>query len=92
MGTEEHRAELPPPPAAREAGRAEELARIWLVDGDQHVVISPHLWKDPASWGLMLVDLARHVAGAYAAQGRDRAETLERILAGFRAELEHPTD
>lgn len=84
--------ELPIPAAVSDAGRALELLRVWLVDGNQLMVISPSLWKDPASWGLLLVDLAREVAAAYEAQGRDRGETFDRILQGFRAEVEHPTD
>lgn len=52
---------LPVPAAAQGAEKAMEMVRIWIVDGDQHVVISPNLWKDPAAWGLMLVDLAKHV-------------------------------
>ena len=86
-------ATLPVPPAVSRASKAMEMARIWLVDGDQHVVLTPNLWKDPASWGLMLVDLARHVASAYESQGgHDRAEVLRRIRDAFDAEWGHPTD
>lgn len=83
--------ELPIPDAVRTADRALEMARIWVADGDQYVVLSPTLWKDPGAWGLMLVDLARHVASAYQAQGSDRGETLARIHAAFQAEWAHPT-
>lgn len=69
-----------------------EVARIWIVDGDQHVVLSEHLWNDPASWGLMLADLARHVSKAYEAQGRDGAVVLKRIREALDAEWSHPTD
>lgn len=85
-------APLPVPPAVRTASNAMEMARIWLADGDQHVVLSPNLWKDPAAWGLMLVDLARHVASAYESQGHDRAAVLQRIREAFEAEWGHPTD
>ena len=41
----------------------------------------------------MLVDLARHVAGAYQqTQGRDPAEVMDRIRAGFDAEWNAATD
>jgi hypothetical protein len=83
---------LPVPLAVAAASKAMEMARIWLVDGDQHVVLSPNLWKDPAAWGLMLVDLARHVASAYESQGHDRATILRRIREAFDAEWGHPTD
>jgi hypothetical protein len=86
------RTELPLPPTLDQADRAMELARVWIVDGHQHVVLSPSLWDDPASWGLMLVDIARHVASAYKARmGRDRADVLQRIREAFDAEWSHPT-
>jgi hypothetical protein len=85
-------AALPVPPAVSAASKAMEMVRIWLVDGDQHVVLTPNLWKDSASWGLMLVDLARHVASAYESQGHDRAEVLRRIRDAFDAEWGHPTE
>jgi hypothetical protein len=41
----------------------------------------------------MLADLARHVALAYHhRESHDVADVLERVLAGFHAELESPTD
>ena len=84
--------ELSPPPDVHQASRAMELARIWIVDKNQQVVLSGNLWDDPASWGLMLVDLARHVANAYKEQGHDKAEVLVRIREAFDAEWEVPTD
>jgi hypothetical protein len=84
--------ELPRPATLDQAQRAMEIARIWIVDGDQHVVLSQNLWHDPANWGLMLADLARHVANAYEAQGQAREGVLRRIRAAFEAEWSHPTD
>jgi hypothetical protein len=40
----------------------------------------------------MLADIARHVARAHAQEGQDEEEVFQRILAGFRAEIESPTD
>jgi len=40
----------------------------------------------------MLVDLAKHVANAYAQHGENREATLDRIFAGFLAEIESATD
>ena len=84
--------ELQPPHTIHGASKAMELARIWIVDGNQHVSISGNLWKDPAAWGLMLVDLAKHVANAYAQHGENREATLNRIFAGFLAEIKSATD
>jgi hypothetical protein len=69
-----------------------EIARIWIVDKKQQVVLSGNLWSDPAAWGLMLVDLARHVANAYESQGRDREEVLQLIREAVGAEWNSPTD
>lgn len=81
------------PPAAESDPKSVEIARIWAAGGKQHVSMKTGLWKDPASWGLMLVDLARHVANAYTqSDGRDRDDVLRRIKEGFDAEWDHPTD
>jgi hypothetical protein len=39
-----------------------------------------------------LVDIARHVARACAREEQDEEEVFQRILAGFCAEIESPTD
>ena len=88
-----HRGELSVPPASKADKNALEIARIWAAAGKQEVTLRPDIWDDPAEWGLMLVDLARHVANAYAqTQGRDRAQVLDRIKAGIDAEWSAPTD
>lgn len=78
--------ELPLPDAVANAERSMELARIWLVDGSQVVALSPNLWGEPANWGLMLVDLARHLSKQYAEAGWNETEVLERIKGAFDAE------
>lgn len=84
--------ELAPPPRINEAERAMEIARLWIVDKNLQVVLNTCLWSDPGAWGLLLVDLARHVSKAYEGQGKDGEEVLTRILDAFNAELRHPTD
>lgn len=85
--------ELPVPPAAKLDSRSRELARVWAANGEQHVSLEIGLWPDPAAWGLLLVDLARHVANAYEqARGDDRAEVLARLREAFEVEWESPTD
>ena len=84
--------ELAPPNTIHNATRAMEIARIWLVDCGQHVRLSGDLWDDPAAWGMMLVDLAKHVANAYEQNGKDKEEVLKRIVDGFNAEICSSTD
>jgi hypothetical protein len=86
------RESLPTPSHVRKAKQSIEMARIWVADGEQLVTLSTRVWSDPACWGLMLADLARHVAAAYQPLGHDRDETLKRIRAAFDAEWSHPTD
>jgi len=85
--------ELPIPPKAVGSGSAFELVRIWVADRGQHVSVATGVWEDPAAWGIMLVDLARHIANAYAeSEGMRQPDVLERIKEGFDAEWSAPTD
>lgn len=85
--------ELPVPPAAQGDPSARELVRVWAASGAQHVSLASGLWPDPAAWGLVLVDLARHLAKAYEqADGQDPAVVLGRIRDAFDAEWHAPTD
>lgn len=88
-----HKHELPVPPAAERDDRARELVRVWAAGGVQHVVLATGLWSDPAAWGLVLVDLARHAARSYASGDPDEeARVRDRIRQAFDAEWTHPTD
>jgi hypothetical protein len=50
-------------------------------------------FEEPDMWGLLLVDLARHAARAYACESAmSEEEALDRILDMFEAEIERPTD
>jgi hypothetical protein len=84
--------ELPIPAAVFAAKQRAELARIWLADGNQILTISPRTWDDPAIWGLMLADFARHLVMMYEERGVSRVEAFTRIKEAFEAEWLHPTD
>lgn len=85
--------EMTPPPAASQDAKSFELARLWVANDAQHVALRADVWTDPAAWGIVLADLARHVALAYQHKdGHDLEDVLERVLAGFHTELESPTD
>jgi hypothetical protein len=84
---------LPIPEAARRDPRALEMLRVWAAEKGQHVSIKTGLWNDPFIWGLMLVDLARHIALAHEQLGQMSSdEFLDRLKQGFEAEWDHPTD
>jgi hypothetical protein len=85
--------ELQIPPAAEDDPQAVEILRVWAARQEQHVSLSWDLWDDPAIWGMVLADLAGHVANAFQQErGLDRTETLAAIRELFNKELENPTD
>ena len=89
-----HPRELPIPRPCANEQKAFELARIWIVaGGGQHVSLSTGVVGDPRGWGILLVNLAKHVANAYQqVRGLDANQTLAGIKAAFEAEFANPTD
>jgi hypothetical protein len=69
-----------------------EVLRVWVANKKQHVSIRACTWNDPAAWGIMLADLAGHMANAFGETGMPRDQALKRIRAGLEAELNRPTD
>jgi hypothetical protein len=80
--------ELPPIAADPEAV---EVLRVWALPGRPQQLTLRTTWKDPAAWGLLLVDVARHAAQAYANEGSDPSIVLARIAETFNAEWSEPT-
>ncbi len=85
---------LDPPPAAQRDKAAFELLRVWVAEQGQHVSLRSGTWEDPFAWGIVLADLARHIVNAESMHKKniDKDTYLERILEGFHAEIESPTD
>jgi hypothetical protein len=66
-----------------------EILRVWIAEKNQHVSLRSGVWEDPAAWGLMLADLARHIANTYGQRSDGKhAETLRRIREAFNVELD----
>jgi hypothetical protein len=81
---------LPPDVIGREA--ATEVLRAFVLDGGLSIAFT-RAFEEPEMWGLLLVDIARHAARAYARESDfTEEEALDRILEMFGAELERPTD
>ena len=81
------------PNAALRDEKSYEVARVWVAEKAQHVSLLIGTWHDPVAWGIVLADLARHVANGYEQdQGLNRSETLQRIRSAMNAELDSPTD
>ena len=68
------------------------MLRVWVADDNRVVILSPAMWADLGALGLLLVDLAKHVAAAYEAKGINRDAALQSIRAAMEAEWSHPTD
>ncbi|HTK85619.1 MAG TPA: DUF5076 domain-containing protein [Patescibacteria group bacterium] len=83
---------LDPPPGVKTLPQAAEVLSVWAAPEQAQQVTLRTTWEDPAAWGLMLVDIARHAARAYGMEGRSEVETLARIKQFFDAEWSHPTD
>jgi hypothetical protein len=81
---------LSPPPAAEERGGSEVL-RAMVVDKQLFVTLR-RSFDDPAAWGLVLVDIARHAARSYGAEKKMAAkDAYVLILKAFSAEVKKPT-
>jgi uncharacterized protein DUF5076 len=81
------------PEAALKDEKSFEIARVWVAQRAEHVSLQVGTWEDPVAWGIVLADLARHVAIGYEQdKGLDRKETLRRISTALIAELDSPTD
>lgn len=82
---------LSAPPIATDDGGAVEVLRVWAApDGPTQVTLRTN-WDDPAHWGVLLIDIARHAALAYAREGQDPNEALDRIQRLWSAEIVSPT-
>lgn len=84
--------QLAVPFAAHESKEASELLRAWIVDNGLHVSLQRG-FDDPAVWGVLLTDVARHVARIYETEGvcsQDHA--LDQIKAMLDSEWDGSTD
>jgi len=76
------------PEQVRSEPTAKEILRVWSVTNGQVFSVRVEHWDDPAAWGILLADLARHIARSYAEAGlRDEEAAFRRLVSGFRAEV-----
>jgi hypothetical protein len=84
--------ELEVPPIANTNSQAVEVLRVWTAPGQPQQLTLRTTWKDSGAWGLLLVDVARHAAKAYANEGHNPTDVLARIRQFLDAEFSKPTD
>jgi hypothetical protein len=84
--------EQPLPPDVMGRDDATEVLRAFVVDGGLSIAFT-RAFEEPDMWGLLLVDIARHAARAYARESSyTEAEALARVVDMFEAEIARPTD
>ncbi len=84
--------EQPLPPDVIGRDDATEVLRAFVVDGGLSIAFT-RAFEEPDMWGLLLVDVARHAARAYARESAySEDEALGRIVDMFEAEIARPTD
>jgi hypothetical protein len=84
--------EQPLPPDVIGRADATEVLRAFVVDGGLSIAFT-RAFEEPDMWGLLLVDIARHAARAYAKESAcTEDEALARIIEMFEAEIARPTD
>lgn len=86
-----------PPAALRDAG-ALELARVCIAERGLHCSLRVGLYagdgvaRETAAWGVILADLAGHVADALSAEGLgSRADLLDAVVERFNVEAAAPS-
>jgi hypothetical protein len=81
---------LPPDVVGRDDAR--EVLRAFVLDGGLSIAFT-RAFEEPDVWGMVLVDVARHAARAYARESAyTEEEALSRIIEMFEAEIARPTD
>jgi hypothetical protein len=84
--------EQPLPPDVMGRTDATEVLRAFVVDGGLSIAFT-RAFEEPDMWGLVLVDIARHAARAYAMESAfSEEEAMARIVDLFESEIARPTD
>ncbi|PIC02113.1 DUF5076 domain-containing protein [Caulobacter sp. X] len=86
------------PPAALRDTDAVELARVWIAEQGLHCSLKCGLYAEggveteTAAWGIILADMAGHIADALSADGLGgEGALLDAIVESFNIEVSTPT-
>jgi len=83
-----HPNELSIPADAASDPQGYEMFRIWVANGKEHCSTRGGQFEDAGSWGIILADLAQHMADAFSNEsGQPRDAVVQRIKAVFVNEL-----
>lgn len=89
-----HNHELAVPPAAQQDKNSREMIRAWIANEGLHCSLNVGVWSENEAigWGILLSDVARHVADALErSEGKDKADFLREVKRVFDDELDSPS-
>jgi hypothetical protein len=92
-----HDAQLPIPGEAIVDPKSVEMLRAWIANHALHCSLNIGVWESSPdvderhAWGIVLADVAKHVADAFATEGKPRDESIALIRRSFLDELDEPT-
>ncbi len=89
-----HGRELVVPPSAQQDANAQEMIRAWIANEGLHCSLNVGVWSENEAigWGILLSDVARHVADALEkSTGKNKAEFLREVKRVFDDELDSPS-
>ena len=73
--------ELPVPPKADTAEKAEEVLRAWIIDDALHCYLHPKTWADaPETWGRFFADTLQIVSNALAEETGTSSVELRNLI------------
>ena len=79
-------------PDAHAADESCEILRGWVIDKRLQISLLPGAFPKPFGRGILLADVAHHIANALAdSQGADRSTVLQDIARAFNVEMNTPT-
>ena len=86
------------PPAAQRDPNSREMLRAWIAERGLHCTIHIGMWeaeksfREERAWGILLADVARHIANAMHQEYGDPVErTKAELVRAMLDELEMPT-
>ena len=94
--------ELEVPPGVEQDSDSVEILRAWVANQSLTCALLPDAFSahsgntessgpNASAWGIVLADVARHVAGAmHELHGKEHSETIGEILEIFNRELTEP--
>jgi hypothetical protein len=85
------------PPAAQRDENSTQMLSAWIAENGLHCTLNVGMWSgaginEPAAWGKLLADVARHIGNAMHEQtGANATSVVDSVVRAFVEELGEPT-